>query len=862
MRQFVLSFQTSAMTHFDLWAKANGEDWQSLIFHMIDVGACAESLWKRLDRTSREIAIKEIGSDETAIQWLAFLAASHDIGKANPRFQSKNPTQRIRLKLQELHEDCRHGYTSGAYLKPWLEIFGFSSLTAKVLAHAVAAHHGTYFPETILTKNDADDETWSAMAVQVLDELATLFSIGDPFAKPEFSSEFAIWLTGFVSVADWLGSNERMTSWQNSESNLHEYLDLARRRAEETLEALNILVPEQSAARNIHDLIPIGQTPNGMQRLAERVADTGFRLAIIEAPTGEGKTEAAFRLAESTRSEGGGVFVALPTQATANGIYERVSRFLEGSASQKNRLIHSASWLYGTEERDQDEDSESFFGEDAQLAEDWFQGRGRALISPYGTGTIDQILISVLTVKHFFVRLWALSGKVVIVDEVHAYDEYMQSLLRNLLGWLRVLNCKVILLSATLPNSSRKKLLQAWNEECEQPQCHYPCITWIDEAGIIATESFEIRPRKPMHMEFLHQSGHSLIEQGCNAMTELMNGDARTGALLFNTVDSAQTAYEHLKEAFTQEVEVMLFHARFTMQDRKTVESKVLASFGREAKRDRKRILVATQVVEQSLDLDFDVMVTELAPIDLLIQRAGRLHRHRRNTAGELQSGDKPDGRQNPCLYVLSPSVKEDGEIELSSQIYDYVVQFCTYEYLKDGITLSSPADVSNAVNTVYDDLINKSDEAPFNHMAFQKAHAKRSNTSDRREGKAEESMICDASHRATRIVIQKSELNDDSESKGDHIARTRLEEYPTMSVIVSERNDLVNASKINLSMRRKAMLCLVRTPQINGHGLETPESWRHDRMLKEVVWLPLNEELENAPFVYNSEIGLKRIKY
>jgi CRISPR-associated endonuclease/helicase Cas3 len=858
-------------SYFDLWAKTDKKDearWHALPFHLVDVGVCAEVLWDYLPALSKQIALKAFGSDAGARKWLAFFAAIHDVGKANRYFQAKNIEQKKRLtgyELMEGKEPALHGNESAYFLFKWFKSIGWSKVQATTMSQLIGAHHGSFFSSPKTSGCGVGNEPWNSLGKDLLGDLATFF-LGDekpdcPFTENP-SPALTIWMTGFISVADWLGSNEAMTSWRTEPSDFEEYAGHARVRAYEVLNSLQFKKTKSTTERGLTDLVPSGRSPNEMQKLADRIASAGFSLAIVEGPTGEGKTESAFRLAESSRARGEGLYFALPTQATANGIYERVSQFLQVSGTEHfNRLVHSNSWLV------LDDLGLSDF------AFDWFAGKGRSHVAPYGTGTIDQILTAALTVRHYFVRLWALAGKVIIVDEVHAYDVYMQSILGTLLGWLREMGCKVILLSATLPQPQQHFLLQSWEQAIHLCETTYPCITWIDDEGVAKSESFEVSERKPLTIHYAPYEDEEPVISGCKMVQRLLRENNRTIALMFNTVRSAQQAYETLKAALGEAVDICIFHARFTVQDRQEREKEVLAKFGKTAPRDEQRVLVATQVIEQSLDLDFDAMITELAPIDLLIQRAGRLHRHSRDSEGNLNPPGTQDARKMPALLVLRPGKLPEEAISLSSKVYDYVVQYATHEYIENGVTISEPLHVSQAVNEVYaktafyENALGNLEETQIPmHQALQGALKKRKEKIDQHKKLAEIASIQSVDVAETEVIVTRGTYlsDDENDQTSDNNAKTRISEFEYMSIVVSRDQSLL-VEKPMLKQKKEISLRTVKIPYVRDHGLETPSSWKSTRALSGCFHLPVenNEHFATSKYkyVYTPEVGLVRSK-
>ncbi len=289
----------------------------------------------------------------------------------------------------------------------------------------------------------------------------------------------------------------------------------------------------------------------------------------------------------------------------------------------------------------------------------WFSQRRRPLLSPYGVGTVDQALFATLNVKHHFVRLWGLSNRVVVLDEVHAYDTYTSGLIEALLRWLKVMGSSVVLMSATLPAQRRDALLRAWGLDADDiPELSYPRLLLADDRGLRGG-TCDSRPLPPIRLQTV---GEDLDSLAACALERLRQGGC--GAVIVNTVDRAQALYLKLKDQVGTEVRLLLFHARFPADQRSRQEQAVLDSFGQGGERPAGALLIATQVAEQSLDIDFDFMFTDLAPVDLILQRAGRLHRHRRA---------RPTAHQQATLHVAG--LAPHGLPDLKSTAWEYVYE-------------------------------------------------------------------------------------------------------------------------------------------------------------------------------------------
>ena len=329
----------------------------------------------------------------------------------------------------------------------------------------------------------------------------------------------------------------------------------------------------------------------------------------------------------------------MPTTATSNQMHERTTNFLSRQLGRQIEplLVHSQALLRDLPDQGDPVEEREHEG-DAASGQAWFLPRKKSLLAPYGVGTVDQALMSILQTKHFFVRLLGLSHKVVIFDEVHAYDAYMSELFERLLTWLRAVGASVIILSATLPEKTRQKLARAYagSTGAAAAATLYPRLTFADAGGIVNAIALTPPPTKTLQFDWMSREKEDIVTK----LRELLV-DGGCAAVICNTVTRAQElfrAIRDLPEKLCDDENLILFHARFPMAWREEIEQKVLHKFGpggekgkRDPARPQKAIVVATQVIEQSLDLDFDIMISDHAPVDLLLQRSGRLQRHSAN---------------------------------------------------------------------------------------------------------------------------------------------------------------------------------------------------------------------------------------
>ena len=675
------------------WAKLGNATWPDqyhpVVCHLIDVGQVARRLWADVCRSKvRRWVTARLGltDQDAAGAWLAFWAGAHDIGKVSPDFQAQGKTDELKRRLAAAEFNFAHtggtephGFVSTTILAAELTAEGrnwtpLAGSVARAAAVAVGGHHGLFPTNWDGMHGPLGNERWADARREILAELARLLGLrGLPPPCPTVADDQSVWMfvAGLTSVADWIGSNQEFfepignRALADGPFDVDDYFGAAEKNAAVALEKLGWL--RQSNDRRpvrIEDFLPHGRAARPLQTAVVQIVSglTAPTLLVVEAPMGEGKTEAGWYAAASwNQQEGQGAYVALPTMATSNQMFDRVGKFLEAGGGGNLMLLHGKAALnkqfqellkggkYAVEVYDEDKHPS------AVVAEAWFAAnKKQGLLAPFGVGTIDQALLAVLQTKHVFVRLFGLAGKCVILDEVHAYDAYMTTLMERLLRWLAALGCPVVLLSATLPRDKRLKLLRAYAGDglpvpTDKP---YPRVTSVavggDRAEVASVEADPAQART-VQLGWVDESGlaeklrQSLADGGC-------------AAVIRNTVGLAQETYQDLRDALKADgIRVELFHARFPFGRRMKIERRVLRRYGTKGEQFRKRrqrvVLVATQVIEQSLDLDFDEMVSDVAPVDLVLQRAGRLHRHDGRT--------RPAGVAQPRLWLIEPPSKD-----------------------------------------------------------------------------------------------------------------------------------------------------------------------------------------------------------
>ncbi|MCD8110613.1 MAG: CRISPR-associated helicase Cas3' [Clostridiales bacterium] len=744
-----------------LWAKkveyqANGE-WLPLLQHLEDTSRVCGFLWDHwLCDGQRRIISGNHGQD-TGRQVILFLGAIHDLGKATPVFQIKGSRIRSDLDFELLDRlemagargisnlklanarESPHNIAGEALLKRLDDRFQ----RTEDISSIIGGHHGRPASRHTIEKQfityrinyyQAERETdplwqlWEKSQKHILDWALAQAGFESASEIPVLSVPGQVQVLGLLTMADWIASNTN-------------YFPLIRFDEDAVFDSKARL--EEGMSKWFHTY---GWEPEGLLDTTREfehrfgfpprpeqkifidtiVSSKQPGLFILEAPMGVGKTEAALMGAEqlACQTERKGIFFGLPTQATSNGIFPRIENWLaniyDDDDSRKGlRLIHGKANLNEeyvnltnasniaydiTDDDGADGDStgnkKSY---EAFVTNQWFSGKKTAILDDFVVGTVDQFLLSALKQKHLALRQLGFAKKVVIIDEVHAYDAYMSQYLQMALTWMASYRVPVILLSATLSSESRCELTKAYLrglgikankmqvegkplKEYLSTTC-YPLITYTDGGTVHQVREFPVNEERKIAIERIQDSDITTVIAQVFA-----NGGGNIG-IIMNTVKRAQELAQELTVLYGEET-VELLHSSFLATERVRKETELVQMLGKENNQSRpvKKIVIGTQVIEQSLDIDFDIMFSELAPVDLLIQRLGRLHRHNR---------PRPSGCKEPKLYLLGCSPNLEFQ-EGSKAVYGGYLLARSQYFLSDSISL--PKDISPLVQAVYGD--------------------------------------------------------------------------------------------------------------------------------------------------------------
>ncbi len=699
-------------SYYRYWGKASKDDsgefrCHLLPYHSLDVAQMAACWLENSSVLRGRLATMTHCSIKKSVAWVLFFVALHDLGKFDIRFQLKVPAvlntfwggSSGNLPDNIISRNYWHGEYAAYWAyhdladrlqwklnedMPWDEPVGVEIWAAwQPWIRAVAGHHGMEpssakepdgQPPLALPEIAEQDCKARLAFIEAMEELflkPAALSLED--TPPPCDLEF---IAGFCSVCDWLGSTTENRDGQSRftycevPGDLAQYFQSRKSIAETLLDESGLLGCTVTAG-GMADVFPQFDCPRQVQTLVDELpVEAG--LTLIESPTGSGKTEAALayaaRLLVAGQAES--IIFALPTQATADAMLNRLTEVairlfdnadvvLAHGKSRFNPAFINLKKKAGKSTANSVREREA----GVQCAHWLAQSRKRVFLGQIGVCTVDQVLISVLPVRHRFVRGFGLGKSVLIIDEVHAYDAYMYGLLDRVLRHQNAMGGSAVLLSATLPLGLRHALLNSWDVSGDvlNSANDYPLVTQVQgkQARMYPLPDAEkqrlAEEKRVVHLEQL-ETGDMLPDDDLLARIVRAADAGANVVVICNLVADAQKLAERLSDLTPRDI--LLFHSRYRFKDRQRIQQQVMSRFGKSGQRIQGGILVATQVVEQSLDLDFDWMITQLSPVDLLFQRLGRLHRHERK---------RPTGFEKAACTVLVPV---DNQYELHKLIY------------------------------------------------------------------------------------------------------------------------------------------------------------------------------------------------
>lgn len=901
--------------------RENGNDWLPFWMHSFDTAGIMEKLaQKRLPESISDYLCAECGGREKLFSTLKFCALVHDIGKLTIVFQSRiydavdfSPFA-VCVELPKSSSlvnasDTPHALASEAIL--------LKHGCPKGVASIAGAHHGRPSAladvcdqisgactavENFYGKRGKYRQLFEVLWKEWIDFSLECAGFSELSDLPDMAVPAQVVISGMLVTADWIASNKTYFPLISADQK-GEFGDYPKRieNAWTTIGFPNMW--ESKARFGLDDEAfkeRFGFLPNPTQAdiISTATDAESSGIYIIEAPMGLGKTEAALALSEilAARAGAGGMFFGMPTQATSNGIFPRLEKWAGGLAEDEQTLL-AIKLAHGNAALNEDY-RELFTGhsnlniesDSGLIVHDWFSGRKQTLLSDFVIGTVDQLLMAALKQKHVMLKHFGLSGKVVVVDECHAYDAYMSQYLDMAIKWLGIYKVPVIILSATLPEKRRAELIEAYTDSEKRRAKHteayvdkkiadeawkhslaYPLLTYTENNAVkqkalaFDGENKEVSVRRIIRDEVAATAGYAVERGGCVGV-------------IVNTVRKAQEIAAELQSAFPK-AEVIIMHAQFIMTDRAKREEQILKRVGKHSIPESRHglIIVGTQVLEQSLDLDFDLMITELCPMDLLLQRTGRLHRHNRV---------RPQGLETASCFVLDET--DDSFDSGSAAIYGEWLLMRTRALLPNKLTI--PSDIPLLVQQTYDETNNEMLGELTEGM--KKAQEENKLRTDEKENNAKKYRIKKPSNRKGKCLDDW--LNNDIKSNNEQTGEKAVRDGdPSVDVIalMRDREGLIRiiADKPETIIpadrppsREEALLIArqkLRLPgffgrrwkiddtieQLEAETQNVFSAWQDSALLKEEVVLlfdeDLNADLAGVQLHYDIKTGLTYVK-
>jgi CRISPR-associated endonuclease/helicase Cas3 len=835
---------TSIANYNFLWAKKSRTDFLYLpvLMHLLDTETAILFLYNNIISDSLKTLLKDECGNVTSV--IRFIALCHDLGKISPAFQRKKAFNSLDDFLANASCDfdifsgsdggkCPHNLISQQIVE---NMGGNTSVSC-----IIGGHHGIFGTSRgLLSFSEACGfkPPWCDVQKTFFDYVLKRsgFDINTVISK-----KAQILLTGLLINADWLSSNEDIFPLFPADEKIiydESFLNSRNVFAEDKIIKI-FKYPDIDWQSGLRERIYQERFKFSANEFQKAVTDCALSVSspgimIIEAPMGCGKTEAALVAAEifAQKTGASGIYFALPTQATSDGIFSRILHWLKSLGG-----VHNIQLAHGKAQFNKDfcnlPNSDIYDDEDnGAVAESWFNGHKKSLLANFAVGTIDRILKAAQRSKHVVLSHLGLAQKIVIIDECHAYDAYMSEYLDRLLYFLGKYKVPVIILSATLPYTKRSELISEYTgRKTDLKNLSYPLITYSDGENI--NEHTDIDNNVKKQIQIINSKD---LDLSLFLIDKLSEGGS--AAIIMNTVKSAQKTAEHLRETFGDDV--MLIHSRFIPEDRSEKEKYLKDMIGKGGKflPTKRFIVVGTQVIEQSLDIDFDLMITQIAPMDLLLQRIGRLHRHDRL---------RPEKLQNPICVVL----ESENDFKGSEIIYGKYLLHKTESLLSDNITL--PDDISVLVNKVYSE---RSDDFEEFYIGFR-------------------NLIVEKQRKADAFLLSKiedSKYNTDLKNftetmQTDAEAGVR-DGNSGLEVIMVKESELIgipdNESAKEIAKKLIRLPIAVSTPKIlselERRSLKFSD-WLKSPWLNGMVFLTLDNnnetELEGYRINYNKEKGL-----
>lgn len=751
---------------YKYWGKADKDNnYHLLVYHCLDVAAVGSVLHSHYSEFFENVAYKTHISIDTFKNLFIFFLALHDIGKFSVSFQNLKPEILNELQKKESskqYDSKKYRHDKMGYLlyhdkiKPFLKtefnkLFGsvdsgvFYQIFSPLIA-VVMGHHGKPISIGNSILNKIFENTDYEASLNYVKSLIELFISKDmidelnltikTFDDNETDFENIInpitWqLAGFTVICDWIASGDGF-NMVNENLPLEIYWNISLAKAELAIKNKGIIKAKIPNKNGFENLFP-NYIPTPLQHFCNNVVIPETpQMWILEDVTGAGKTEAALTLTSRIMAKklSDGCFIALPTMATTNSMYSRM-------AEVYNKLFYdneTPSLILSHGSRHMDKNFRASYKDNIMISDtdgmnidsneenkafctSWLADSSKkSLLSDIGVGTIDQLLLGILPVRYQCLRFWGMSRKVLVIDEVHACDTYMAKLLETVIEGHASGGGSIILMTATLPIQIRKMYMNAYNKGLGNDgkyenvdEKNFPLITGLSKDGIFTEKKLETRKevQRKIIVNFCEteESIYSLIDDYLKK--------EKCVCWMRNTIKDVIYSYNTIIDKnIVNKDNIDVYHSRYTLFDRQLKEAGILKKFGRKSTHeDRKgQLIISSQILQESIDVDFDLIISDLAPMDMLIQRLGRMHRHRRDSKGNIIPDETKSDRESPIFYIHLPPDSENPEATWYSEYFNsasYVykntgILWNTQKLLRENKSITMPDDLRELIEGVF----------------------------------------------------------------------------------------------------------------------------------------------------------------
>lgn len=691
-----------------LYQQVLGKPHKTLLSHSLDAGFICEFL---LNCTIYQIQAKHLTTHTGLTQQqlsdaLSYLCAMHDTGKLHPYFQAKlfDADPSVQEPLEQLYGSSItgfHGYRHEIGSEELLlKILKEKDPEAKhgrnwrALGAILSMHHQGFHKgckaDIMLSFKDLP-AVWDTELVQpfltAIDktfpvDVETLFKLSHDIQTWVFST-----ILGVVMTCDWIASSSHFTSIDlTSDCNIAAYKSQIFDIMDKWVHDVDLTCRFWNDTYSYQNLFYI-DAPRPMQNVVATAVSEHplFDCMLIEAPMGEGKSEAALYTAINTLKNRNlqGIYFALPTGLTAEAMHPRLKEMLRNIGEDDDvKLSTSTAWL-----------SDLY---DETIQQEMLLHRCKFL-DRFCVGTVDQIMQAAELTYYAELKMLALGAKVIVIDEIHSYDAYMLAVIKVMLQYFKAMSVPVIMLSATLSRKAKDQLLEYYNINNTNYIGSYPAISVVDNGMLYQYKCLPSSRSATIDTSVQHDTLSSFYQQ---AVAQVQDG----GCLVFvvNSVQNAKKSYCQIARIVAEQqsdIQLYLMHARLPMTTKEQKINELTTLFGKDrSQRPKKAIVIATPIIEMSIDLDFDFMYRQIAPIDAIMQSLGRVARH--DDAGTIrETGIKPS-----VVVMDTPSGNRIYAGSRYRQGDDIPILSVTAEILDKHNVVHLPQDIPVLVDKVYND--------------------------------------------------------------------------------------------------------------------------------------------------------------